>query len=107
MTKATIIAASALVLGVGAHAAAAVGVGDVLGVEDSAIEQALSAQGYAIDEIEREDDEIEVEATLDGVAYELTISPETGAVTEIELEDSDSDDDGDEHDDDDDDQDDD
>lgn len=66
---------------------AQVNVGDTLGASEDAIRGALEAQGYAITEIEIEGGEIEVEASLDGTAYEFEVSAETGKVLEIELDD--------------------
>ncbi len=70
-------------------AMAQINVGDSLGTTEQAIRAELEAQGYTISEIEVEGDEIEVEATLDGQAFEFEISTETGSVIEIELEDDD------------------
>lgn len=67
--------------------ATALGNGDVVGTDEAAIRAALEADGYTVQNIEREDDEIEVHATRDGQAYEVELSAETGAILEIELED--------------------
>ncbi|MEL6979988.1 MAG: PepSY domain-containing protein [Pseudomonadota bacterium] len=72
-------------------AALAVNVGETVSTEDAAIRAALEADGYEIVEIEREDDEIEVEATKGGQAFELSFDAESGQLTEIELEDGDED----------------
>lgn len=74
-------------------AMAQINAGDTLSTTEDAIRAELESQGYVISEIEYEDDEIEVEATLNGQAYEIDINPETGAVLEVELEDDESDDD--------------
>ena len=49
-----------------AIAFAGISVGDTLGTEEAEIRQKLEAAGYTIEEVEREDGEIEVEASLDG-----------------------------------------
>lgn len=66
---------------------AAVTAGDVVGTSEMDIRTALEAQGYVIDSIEFEKDEIEVEASLEGQKLELELSVETGMILEIELED--------------------
>ena len=70
-------------------AMAQINVGDSLGTTEQTIRAELEAQGYIISEIEVEDDEIEVEATLDGQAFEFEISTKTGSVIEVELEEDD------------------
>ena len=75
-----------------AVAFAAVQTGDPVGLTDAEITSKLEAQGYAVEEIEREDGEIEVYATLDGQLFEIELAADTGAVTETELEDEGSDD---------------
>ncbi|PSL19469.1 PepSY domain-containing protein [Shimia abyssi] len=77
---------------------AQINVGDTVGSTETDILAALEAQGYTSMEIEFEDDEIEVEAMLDGQEYEIEISPETGDVLAINLEDEEEDDDEDEED---------
>ncbi|MFD1156684.1 PepSY domain-containing protein [Roseovarius aestuarii] len=67
--------------------------GDALGSSEAAILSALEAQGYTITGIETEGGEIEVDAMLDGTAYEIEVSAETGMVIEIELGDDDGSDD--------------
>lgn len=71
---------------------AEVQVGDVIGTSETAIIAALEAKGYAIEEIETEDDEIEVEVMLNGQEMEIEVALDTGAVTEVETEDDDNDD---------------
>ena len=66
---------------------AQISVGDALGASETDMRAALEAKGYAITEVELEEGEIEFEATLDGVAYEIEVSAETGMVLEIELDD--------------------
>ena len=92
MTPKTLTLAAALIAAP-ALAFAQFNVGDTLPTAEADLRAALESQGYQIDEIEMEDDEIEVEAMLDGVEYELVLSAATGQVIEIELEDEDSDDD--------------
>ena len=65
---------------------AQINVGDQLGTSEDAIRAALQTKGYAVTEIEFEDDEIEVNVTADGKSLEFEISPETGLVLAIEDE---------------------
>ena len=65
---------------------AQVNVGDVLGFSETAIRSALEAKGYVISKIEPEDDELEVQAAMDGKAYEIEVSTESGEILEIERE---------------------
>lgn len=67
---------------------AQVNVGDVLGSSEAAVRSALEAKGYVISEVETEDDEIEVQAAMDGKTYEIEVSADTGQILEIELEDT-------------------
>lgn len=92
MTPKTLTLAATLIA-VPALAFAQFNVGDTLPTAEADLRGALEGKGYQIEEIEMEDDEIEVEATLDGVEYELLLSAATGEVIEIELEDADGDDD--------------
>ena len=85
-TLATLLATAALAPSI---AFAAVSVGDTVGKTQEEIRTALEKQGYQIREIEVEDDEIEVEATLDGTALEIEIEPENGMVVGIEIDDDD------------------
>ncbi len=78
-----------------ALAFASVTVGDKLGSTEEEIRAMLEQDGYVIEEIEVEGDEIEVEATKDSIAYEIEIATETGEVIEIEIEKDDVDDDND------------
>lgn len=94
----TALLASLLVPGV---ALAQINIGDQLGSSETAIQAALEAQGYAITEIETEDGEIEVEATIDGQSFEFEVSPETGLVlAAYQDDDADEDDEDDDEDDD-------
>lgn len=72
---------------------AQIGVGDLAGAEEAQILAFLEAEGYTIQEVETEGLELEVEAVLDGVLYEIEVDLETGQITEIEAEDADSDED--------------
>lgn len=83
----TAIAATCLL--VPGIAIAQMNIGDNLGTNEADIRSALEAQGYAISEIEIEDNEIEVEAMRDGQAYEIEVSVETGLVIEVALDDED------------------
>ena len=78
-------------------ALAQVNPGDSLGTTEAAISASLAAQGYVITGYEAEDDEIEVDATLNGVTYEIEISPQDGMILEVELDDEDEDDDDSDH----------
>ena len=73
-------------------------VGDMAGTDEAQILAFLEADGYTIQEVETEGTELEVEAMLDGVLFEIEIDLETGLIAEIEVEDED--DDGDDEDDD-------
>ena len=66
---------------------AAVSVGDSLGTSDADIRAKLEAAGYTVNEIEREDGEIEVEAVRDGLPVEIEIASDTGMIVEIEVDD--------------------
>ncbi|MEO1732342.1 MAG: PepSY domain-containing protein [Pseudomonadota bacterium] len=68
-------------------------VGDSLGTTDEEIRAAVEAKGYVIEEIEREDGEIEVEVLIDGVETELTLAIVDGVLLDIETEGDDTDDD--------------
>ncbi len=73
--------------------------GDTIGTSEAEIVAALEALGATIDEVETEENEIEVELTFDGVAYEVEVDLTTGQVAEIEVEDDEDDDNDDENDD--------
>lgn len=80
-----LFAASGLLASMGL-ALAAVSVGDTLGTSEDAIRSALTSEGYAVEEIETEDREIEVEVTLDGQEMEVVVDAMSGKVLEMELE---------------------
>jgi len=56
-------------------------------LSDEQITEMLAKEGYAVLRIEREHDEIEVDATRDGEQWELELNPETGKIVKKELED--------------------
>lgn len=89
LTKPALLAA----LIVPGFAFAGANVGQSLGKSEADIRSALTGMGYDVQEIEIEDDEIEADVTLDGVAYEIEVAVDTGLVTEIELEDDEGEDD--------------
>ena len=65
--------------------------GDTLGTSETDIRAKLEAQGYVVTEFELEDGEIEVEATLNGTAYEIEVSGENGNVLKVALDEEDDD----------------
>ena len=73
----------------------AVETGDVLGTSEADIRANLEIQGYEVQSISIDGDEIEIDALLDGQEFEIELSSDAGAVLEIELEDEDDDDDDD------------
>lgn len=90
--KAGLLAASLAAVSV-PSIAAALSAGDTAGTTETDIRAVLEAEGYDIKGFEYEDDEIEVEAMLDGKLFEIEISPKTGVIMEVELDDDDDDDD--------------
>ena len=62
-------------------------VGERVGTDMDEIRAAFEAKGYTVSEIEVEDGEIEVEYTVDGQSYEVSVAADTGTITEVELED--------------------
>ena len=83
----TLCAIGAIALVLPAIALAGVEVGTQVGLTDDEIRANLSEQGYTVEEIEREEDEIEVEVSFNGEELELEISPETGEIVSIEKDD--------------------
>jgi hypothetical protein len=71
---------------------AAITTGNVIGTTEPVIRAALESDGYVIESITIDGDEIEVDATLDDVEVEIELSATTGSVLEIETEDDDDDD---------------
>lgn len=92
MKTGTLLLSCAIAL-VGASAYANVVTGDVVGTSEAEVRASLEQSGYSVLSIEIDGNEIEVEASLDGVATEIEVSSDTGAVTEIESGDDDDDDD--------------
>lgn len=80
-SKQSTVIATLAVLGL-PTAGMAVEVGDVVGSEEE-IRTALEAEGYAILEVERENGEIEVEASRDGTVFEFNFTEDTGEVIEV------------------------
>ena len=70
-----------------ATAFAGLELGQTIGTAEAEIEAALTGMGYTVEEVEIEDGEIEAEVTLDGVAYEIEMTADTGQIIAIELED--------------------
>jgi len=95
------LAPSAAALLAPSIALAGVSLGDKLSNTDEGITASLEAAGYSVLEIEREHDEIEVEALLDGTQHEIEIEPDTGLVIGMEIDDDNDDDDDDDDDNDD------
>ncbi len=89
MENLKILALAGLIATAPVLALANVGLGETLGTEEAVIRAALEAQGYVVEEIEFEDDEIEVELSKDGVETELVLNKANGTVTAIELEEDD------------------
>jgi len=87
MTGKTIIPLCGGLMLLSTAAFASVSIHDKLGTEDAAITAKLVAAGYDVTEIERERDEIEIEATRNGRAYEFELDPKTGEVIGVELDD--------------------
>ena len=75
-----------------------VNTGDAIGTSEAEIVAALEALGATIDEVEVEENEIEVELTFDGVAYEVEVDITTGQIAEIEAEDDEDEEDDDDND---------
>ncbi len=82
-----------LVMSVPALAFAQLSVGDMAGTTEEEIVAKLTASGAEIEEVEIEDGMMEVEYTLDGAEFEVTVDLASGTVTEVEMEDDDEDDD--------------
>jgi hypothetical protein len=65
----------------------AVSTGDYLGKTKAEIAKSLETQGYEVEEFEKEDGLIEVEAAIDGVSYEIHVDPKTGEIVSFEEDD--------------------
>lgn len=61
--------------------------GTWLGTGRDEIARNLRDRGFRIEEIERDDDEWELDAYWRGVEYEIDVSRRSGRVTEIEIDD--------------------
>ncbi len=83
---------AALILAVPTLSFAQLSLGDVAGTSEDEIRAKLEASGAVIEEMEAEQGMIEVEYTLAGAEYEVTVDPASGKVVEIENEDDDDDD---------------
>ena len=75
---------------------AAVMEGDILGTTEAEIRAALESDGYTVQKVTVDGDEIEIKVIYAGVTSEIEVSSETGAVLEIEPEDHGDDDESDE-----------
>lgn len=78
-------------------------VGDAVGMAEAEIRASIEGAGYAVNAIEFESDEFEIEAILNGQEYEIEVDPAAGTIAEIEMaeaaddyEDDDNEDDSDE-----------
>lgn len=67
--------------------------GDMAGTDEAQILAFLEADGYTIQDVEAEGDELEVAAMLDGQLFEIEVDLTTGLIAEVELEDDEDDDD--------------
>ncbi|MHA7772031.1 PepSY domain-containing protein [Roseibium sp. M-1] len=85
----TLFSATGLLASTGI-ALAAVTAGDTLGTSEEDIRNALTSQGYTVEEIETEDGEIEAEVSLDGQEMEVVVDAKSGLVLEVELEEDES-----------------
>ena len=82
------------------YALAELAVGDVVGTTEAEIRASMEGAGYAVNAIEIETDEVEIEAMLNGQEFEIEVDPAAGTVAEIEMAEADDDDDEDDDDDD-------
>ena len=84
----TALVLSAAALGVlSLQANAGNGQTNPISVDYNQIVQTVTDAGYTFGTLEIEDGEIEVEATKDGKEWELTLSPKTGEIIDVEQED--------------------
>ena len=67
-----------------AGAAVALSTGDYVGKTETEITKSLEQQGYKVNEIEREEGNLEADVVLDGKPYEIYTDPRTGKIVEIE-----------------------
>jgi hypothetical protein len=61
-------------------------IGKKIGISAADIVKVLGDNGYEMDEFERDDDYIEVEARSDTVELEIKIDPDSGEIVKIEKE---------------------
>lgn len=80
------------------YALAELAVGDTVGTTEAEIRASMEGAGYAVNAVEIETDEVEIEAMLNGQEYEIEVDPAAGTVAEIEMADAEDDDDDDEDD---------
>ena len=71
----------------GRSALGAASLEDYLGKTKAEIAATLESEGYVVEEFDIEGGVIEVEATIDGIRYEIHIDPETGKIVHIEEDD--------------------
>lgn len=76
-----------------AAAFAGIDVGQSVGSTEVEVRAALTGMGYEVHEIKFEHDEIEAEAVMDGVLYEIEVATRTGLITEVSVEDDEDHDD--------------
>ncbi len=81
LASAALAAAVALPAG---SAFAAASIGDYVGKTAAEMTANLERQGYTVQEIEREDGNIEAKVVLDGKPFEIYTDPRTGQIVEIE-----------------------
>ena len=91
MKTSTLLMTTALVMA-SIPATAAVVTGNVIGTSEADIRAALESNGYMVQSVTEDGDEIEVEALFNGQPVEIELSATTGAVMEVEDEHEDGDD---------------
>lgn len=84
--KTKIFLLSSAIALIGASAQAAVVTGDIVGISEVEIRTNLEREGYTVQQIAIEGDEIEVDALYEGAATEIEISSVSGAVLEVEID---------------------
>lgn len=68
---------------------AAVETGDVIGTSETEIRAVLEGDGYDVQSITFDEEEIEIDALFDGKEVEIELSSDEGAILEIEFDDDD------------------
>lgn len=68
---------------------AAVETGDVIGTSETEIRAVLEGDGYDVQSIKFDEEEIEIDALFDGKEVEIELSSDEGAILEIEFDDDD------------------